>query len=65
MPEATLNMLLQWGRNLTVAEGQDTVERYLGKACSLQWGRNLTVAEGGAHSAVPPGAAHSFNGAAT
>ena len=36
---------LQWGRNLTVAEGANAV--YGGNAyIQLQWGRNLTVAEG-------------------
>ena len=37
---------LQWGRNLTVAEGgpHDPYYMPMGK---LQWGRNLTVAEGG------------------
>ena len=39
--------MLQWGRNLTVAEGVE-----LGmdgdNMVLLQWGRNLTVAEGGA-----------------
>ena len=55
---------LQWGRNLTVAEGgvQST-------ACLLlywlQWGRNLTVAEGGDESELIPYAQWGFNGAAT
>ena len=36
---------LQWGRNLTVAEG--AWERYnRAQKRALQWGRNLTVAEG-------------------
>ena len=36
---------LQWGRNLTVAEG--AVRNLRGRgAKALQWGRNLTVAEG-------------------
>ena len=37
--------VLQWGRNLTVAEGimNAAIKRALSK---LQWGRNLTVAEG-------------------
>ena len=36
---------LQWGRNLTVAEGvYVTVRPVTGRV--LQWGRNLTVAEG-------------------
>ena len=36
---------LQWGRNLSVAEGPDC--RACGQAgCHLQWGRNLSVAEG-------------------
>ena len=38
---------LQWGRNLTVAEGL-SLEVADGAGAWLQWGRNLTVAEGGA-----------------
>ena len=54
---------LQWGRNLTVAEGDD-FGACLRCGYQLQWGRNLTVAEG----IAPAGhcaAAHCFNGAAT
>ena len=55
--------MLQWGRNLTVAEGgiQTEVEVAWSK---LQWGRNLTVAEGlrGAGRHPYHGC---FNGAAT
>ena len=43
--------MLQWGRNLTVAEGGEfggRIRRFLGV---LQWGRNLTVAEGAVSSA--------------
>ena len=36
---------LQWGRNLTVAEGMIWGEE-TSKMRMLQWGRNLTVAEG-------------------
>ena len=36
---------LQWGRNLTVAEG-NTCATVRAKGAGLQWGRNLTVAEG-------------------
>ena len=37
---------LQWGRNLTVAEGV-VGGGVFRKKPKLQWGRNLTVAEGG------------------
>ena len=43
---------LQWGRNLTVAEGTKTTDDN-DPTTGLQWGRNLTVAEG----QVPPNAA--------
>ena len=36
---------LQWGRNLTVAEGSTAIGTARRKS-ALQWGRNLTVAEG-------------------
>ena len=36
---------LQWGRNLTVAEGAPPAAKR-GPPALLQWGRNLTVAEG-------------------
>ena len=55
---------LQWGRNLTVAEGA-AGQRHSEFMEKLQWGRNLTVAEGSLmlEKAYPnkPG----FNGAAT
>ena len=38
---------LQWGRNLTVAEGLSPIVSPAADM-PLQWGRNLTVAEGGA-----------------
>ena len=54
---------LQWGRNLTVAEGAPLPRPPAG-AVSLQWGRNLTVAEGGRdHCRRNSGCG--FNGAAT
>ena len=37
---------LQWGRNLTVAEGRMAAVRAAVFGGLLQWGRNLTVAEG-------------------
>ena len=36
---------LQWGRNLSVAEGATSRRRPMGSG-QLQWGRNLSVAEG-------------------
>ena len=55
--------MLQWGRNLTVAEGPKLKPEELLED-ALQWGRNLTVAEGfRPMSVVDPGL--SFNGAAT
>ena len=55
--------VLQWGRNLTVAEGLPPSMPDM-KKTTLQWGRNLTVAEG-----ISPwftkNATKSFNGAAT
>ena len=44
-------MKLQWGRNLTVAEGAPACER-TAQYRALQWGRNLTVAEGSAFASV-------------
>ena len=41
--------MLQWGRNLTVAEGAKVGRRQLAEI-KLQWGRNLTVAEGDAYA---------------
>ena len=37
--------VLQWGRNLTVAEG-GSLDMMRLRTALLQWGRNLTVAEG-------------------
>ena len=37
---------LQWGRNLTVAEGRMSSLMSAVARVLLQWGRNLTVAEG-------------------
>ena len=55
---------LQWGRNLTVAEGAmrdaDRAETAL-----LQWGRNLTVAEGSGSPWRILASRVCFNGAAT
>ena len=39
------NLLLQWGRNLSVAEGKVFLRGTEG-SLGLQWGRNLSVAEG-------------------
>ena len=55
--------MLQWGRNLSVAEGADKPKRTR-KGRKLQWGRNLSVAEGRPHIA-PLAPALCFNGAAT
>ena len=62
--KTTATNVLQWGRNLTVAEGAKTwMRKYL--ASLLQWGRNLTVAEGGLLEAAQSIRPVSFNGAAT
>ena len=55
--------MLQWGRNLTVAEGEgkDNLDHLI---LVLQWGRNLTVAEG-ARGLTTPMPFFRFNGAAT
>ena len=47
---------LQWGRNLTVAEGLKAASR-LPADVLLQWGRNLTVAEGRGKAAGAQGQA--------
>ena len=39
-------MLLQWGRDLSVAEGSSSEAAAGADSCSLQWGRDLSVAEG-------------------
>ncbi len=55
---------LQWGRNLTVAEGYAR-ERDAAAALKLQWGRNLTVAEGTTTAPFETKRPRCFNGAAT
>ena len=48
LPAAHVERMLQWGRNLIVAEGE--AEAKYGKVRpKLQWGRNLIVAEGQLH----------------
>ena len=47
--DCTYSVELQWGRNLTVAEGS-LESAPLIWSLKLQWGRNLTVAEGDAYS---------------
>ena len=58
-----LDDMLQWGRNLIVAEGLSLSDRLSSRA-RLQWGRNLIVAEG-CRKAFCSRKAISFNGAAT
>ena len=54
---------LQWGRDLSVAEGNmDAVGA--DDAAKLQWGRDLSVAEG-PYGPCPPATTAGFNGAAT
>ena len=55
--------VLQWGRNLSVAEGLSGAAYKLPRR-QLQWGRNLSVAEGYKGTGIIP-AIHGFNGAAT
>ena len=54
---------LQWGRNLSVAEGAISLPDALNYVM-LQWGRNLSVAEGSGDRALACTPAR-FNGAAT
>ena len=54
---------LQWGRNLSVAEG-DARPLMTWEQTVLQWGRNLSVAEGAGRGLWPLQPA-CFNGAAT
>ena len=61
---AEIAAALQWGRNLTVAEGMST-GRAATDAIALQWGRNLTVAEGARYDGPTIQVGKSFNGAAT
>ena len=56
--------LLQWGRNLFVAECHALSFRLMGRTF-LQWGRNLFVAECGPAFEMVQWLRHSFNGAAT
>ena len=56
-------LALQWGRNLTVAEGAEAGQTQRTTEV-LQWGRNLTVAEGSKRRPRPR-ARIRFNGAAT
>ena len=62
--DARLFVVLQWGRNLIVAEGSLSRTR---KSASpaLQWGRNLIVAEGLRLDFSAGPIPESFNGAAT
>ena len=55
---------LQWGRDLSVAEGHVCIGRGGGQAM-LQWGRDLSVAEGQAPRQKAPRRQLGFNGAAT
>ena len=55
---------LQWGRNLTVAEGAPH-DQGKENCLRLQWGRNLTVAEGGSQARRACTIPARFNGAAT
>ena len=55
---------LQWGRNLSVAEGTTRTAIEWADSTLLQWGRNLSVAEGST-GPIGIGAGGSFNGAAT
>ena len=42
---ARVHLLLQWGRNMIVAEGSRPVTFPI-RLAALQWGRNMIVAEG-------------------
>ena len=57
-------MRLQWGRNLSVAEGLARADDNA-TVHALQWGRNLSVAEGSKRIAQVKNTLTSFNGAAT
>ena len=60
---AVSESVLQWGRNLSVAEGAWGCT-HVSAGCKLQWGRNLSVAEGGWIVCARVGST-GFNGAAT
>ena len=60
----SLGLLLQWGRNLPVAEINSPRFSILWTVV-LQWGRNLPVAEITISRATPTARTPSFNGAAT
>ena len=51
--------MLQWGRNLIVAEGL-ACRAVPKRTLPLQWGRNLIVAEGRRRAAFPPSRAASM-----
>ena len=55
---------LQWGRDLSVAEGTRMTEN-IGEYAQLQWGRDLSVAEGCAWARARMVGVCRFNGAAT
>ena len=55
---------LQWGRNLSVAEGPGHTRQWM-RPNGLQWGRNLSVAEGHGHLYCRRAVTRRFNGAAT
>ena len=59
-----LEVRLQWGRNLIVAEGTYANEKRFAQLL-LQWGRNLIVAEGSSWAASSGVMGFCFNGAAT
>ena len=61
---ASITGLLQWGRDLSVAEGVGAVQD-LGIEVLLQWGRDLSVAEGPAFMTRRRLIGRRFNGAAT
>ena len=62
VPAVPAVRVLQWGRSLIPAEGDDH-GRYLPNIWELQWGRSLIPAEGGMKKAYSFRFA-SFNGAA-
>ena len=44
-------MILQWGRNMRVAESSSVAGNIHSTRCFLQWGRNMRVAESTAATA--------------
>ena len=63
-PEQKAFRALQWGRDLSVAEGR-RFSRAGYRRHQLQWGRDLSVAEGPPACRATTAGAISFNGAAT